>query len=585
MFTFDASNLIYENLAYEKNVIIDSLVVILVTSTAVSLLFQRLRLAIIPAFIVAGIIAGPSMFGFAHSAPALDEISHLAVVLLLFGIGMELHLSSLRTGIWKLLATSIGSIFATLLMLWPISTLLGLSSMQGLTVAMALSLSSTAVVLKIFSLRRELATSHGQLSLAILVIQDLAALGMLALVPIIATWGKDTNSIGHNLGTVTLASGLRDAAFMIIGIFVIVFIAKKLIPLLLREALKDQSGELSMLAGVSIALLTAYGSYKLGFSLEIGAFLAGFILASSPFRFHLAGRINALRDLFMAIFFTTLGMELELNRILDHLPIILAATLALLAVKTLAIALSTWFSGSSARLSVRVALALSQAGEFSLIILSQASDYGIFSETYSSAIIAVVVLSLILTPVIIQFSPYIYLAFDATLLAPWFCNKSLKQIHDNTSNNTSPADIEAASVIIAGFGPLGRYLAEKFGRWGVHYTIVELNPETVRREQLNNQPIIFGDISDDQMLSTLNISAASTLALTFPDPNTSIQAATIARKMSAELFIIARTPTHRHEEALIKSGVDKVIVDENACADEMFSSIIATRPSVTHQVG
>jgi CPA2 family monovalent cation:H+ antiporter-2 len=413
-----------------------------------------------------------------------------------------------------------------------------------------------------------MATSHGQLSLAVLVTQDLAAIGMIASVPILASWGQ---AVGSNAGAAAKAPMeiFQEASTMVLGIVILLLLARKLIPSLLREALRDQSGELPMLAGVAIALLTAYLSQKLGFSLEMGAFIAGFVLASSPFRFQLASRMSALRDLFMAIFFTTLGMELKLAVLADYWALILAGTLGLLAVKLAGISLASWLSGISARLSLRVGLALSQAGEFSLIILSQASDYNMFDEVTSSMILAVVVLSLILTPTILHLSPKLYTRFSSTQFAPWFKTPWQGEHKDETTNQAS----RQSQVIIAGYGPLGRHLAARLGQSGITYTVVELNPDTVREEQANNRPIVFGDISSDQMLANLDVRFASILALTFPDPQVSLVAASLARSAAPGLFIIARSPTGRDRRALIEAGADHVVVDENASAGEMFSQI------------
>ncbi len=552
------------NFLNEEHMIINSLVIILVTASAVSLLFQRLRLAVIPAYIVAGVISGPFGFSFVESAPAIDGIAHLAIVLLLFSIGMELHLSSLKSSFLKLFFASFNSIFISLILIWPLCSLYGLNNIQSFTIAMALCLSSTAVVLRILSLKREMTTSHGHLSLAILVTQDLAALAMIALIPVLSS-SSQINGVSKTSDFIPL---VKDTILMIIGMTFLVIIARRIIPFIVRESLKDQSGELSILTGVAISLLMAYLSQMLGFSLEMGAFIAGFVLTSSPFRFELSSRINILRDLFMAIFFTTLGMKLNLNVVTNHLPTILIGTLALLFIKTISISLSSFISGITARLSLRVGLNLSQAGEFSLILLTQSLAYKIIDETTSSIIISIVILSLILTPTIIHYSRAISLKMNPTLLAPWFKKPWRGERQENKKEEN-----EIFKVIIAGFGPLGKHLATNLSKSGVSYVVVELNPKTVKREREKNRSIVFGDISSSSLLSSLNIKSSIALALTFPDPKVSMIASSIAKSLSPDIYIIARSPTGRNKKALLESGVDKVVVDEDEAATKIFSSL------------
>ncbi len=562
-----------------EKAIISNLVVILVTATAVSLVFRRLKLAIIPAYIIAGVIGGPSVFGFARSEPALEAIAHLAVVLLLFGVGMELHLSSLQKGFLRLLGASSGAIAISTAALWAVCMQFGLDPAQSLCTAMALSLSSTALVLRTLSVRRELGTSHGQLSLAILVAQDLAVLGMLALLPILASWGGFLDAAQESRATTEV---LRDTGIRLFGIITLLLLAGKVIPLLVRESLQDQTGELPMLAGVGTALMTAYIAQMLGFSLEMGAFIAGFVLASSKFRYHLAGKMSGLRDLFMAIFFTTLGMELNLGVVFENWEIIILGTLALLLVKAAAVSFAAWASGFSARLSVRSGIVLAQAGEFSLILLSQAAELGMFTEVETSVVIAVVMLSLILTPALFHLAPRIGEVFGTTSLAPWFSTPWQGECPKNSQDAAAMHN----QVIIAGFGPLGKHLSNKLQQCGISYVIVELNPDTVEAEQQNNRPIVFGDIADVSLLTNLNAAAASAIAITFPDARASAAAVSLARRISPGAFIIARAPTHRDREVLTGVGADHVVVDEDASADEMYAAIstspILQQPDTAH---
>ena len=238
--------------AHEK-VIIQSLVVILVTSSVIALVFQRLRLALIPAYLIAGVLVGPSGFALTASVGALEEIGHLAVVLLLFGVGMELHLSALQRNAKVLIGTSALSALFCFSGLFIPAYLLGLPLPQALVVAMGLSLSSTAVVLRLLANARELVRGHGQLSLAILVAQDLLVLVMLALIPVIAKMDSPAASAATDgNGVISLVvQSLITAA----GLIVLFISGQKVLPRILAESLHRRSSELLILCAASVTLL------------------------------------------------------------------------------------------------------------------------------------------------------------------------------------------------------------------------------------------------------------------------------------------------------------------------------------------
>ena len=171
-----------------------------------------------------------------------------------------------------------------------------------------------------------------------------------------------------------------------------------------------------------------------------------------------------------------------------------------------------------------------------------------------------------MTSSIFQIAPKIYGLFSATSLAPWFSTPWQGEQNKETEKSTS-------SVIIGGYGPLGQHLASKLEQSGISYQVIELNPDTVKTQQADNKPIIFGDISNKQVLNSLNLQSVSVFAITHPDTKSSRVSIAIAIKLSKKLMIIARTPTERDHNMLIKAGANKVIIDENASAQEMYQVI------------
>ena len=261
------------------------------------------------------------------------------------------------------------------------------------------SLSSTAVVLRIIAARRELRRRSGRLSFAILVIQDIVVLAMLAILPALARWeGAGGADVAAPHEPVRWIDFVADAFLMIGGVAALVVVAKTVLPKLLRESLRGRRLEVMMLVGLAAALAAALVAQAIGFSLEMGAFLAGFVLSGTPFRHQLSGQIRPLRDIFSALFFTTVGMKVDPAAMAEGWWLILCAVAAVIIIKAVVISGVCWSAGAIAANAVIVGLALAQAGEFSLILIGEAADLGIFGAQLEASAITVVVISLILTP-------------------------------------------------------------------------------------------------------------------------------------------------------------------------------------------
>lgn len=555
-----------------------NLMVILCTGTVVAILFQRLRLAIIPAYLVAGMLVGPSLLGFVSSHEALAEISHLAVVLLLFSIGLELHVSALKHGFRRLLAAALLTCSLSIAVGWPVVMLFGLSAPQALAIAMAFSLSSTAVVLRLLARRRELARPHGQLTFAILVFQDLIVLGMFAALPMLARWQGAANDqlAGSSAVDDTL---MHQSLVMGGGILLLVVLARVIVPLVMREAVRDSSGEIVLLGGLAFAACAAFIAHAVGFSLEMGAFLAGFILASSRFTHQLAGQIAPLRDLFMAVFFTSLGMQLDLPVVSQHWLTILAAVVTLLLVKGVVLPLGVWMAGISPRIAIIVGLSLAQAGEFSLVLIAKASELGLFNDVALSVAMATVIISLILTPSMVSLGHVLGEKAVHWPLAPWVKGHRWQVEEQQQTNTITTMRALGQHVVIGGFGPIGRYIAEELDHRGVSYKVIELNHETVARESQRGRDIIYGDLTNANVLEEAGLSLAREFVITFPDPHVAERAAFHAKQLAPGIHITARAGTVRDQQELNSSAVDTVVVDEHSTAMQMLDSIIGNDES------
>jgi CPA2 family monovalent cation:H+ antiporter-2 len=549
---------------------IRDLFAVLATASAVAMLMQRVRLAAVPGYLIAGALLGPYAFRFVRDDENLSQISDLAILLLMFGIGLQLHLDVLKRQWPRLVTAGVVSCAATAGIGWPVAMAFRLPAPAALAVAMALSMSSTAVVLRVIAERRELHHAAGRLSLSILVIQDLLVLAMLAAMPAIARW----HGTGGELivGDEAARAGdwhdfIGDAALRVGGIAALIVFGRLVLPLILHESARSRSSEILMIVSIAAALAAAMTTSLLGFSPELGAFLAGFLLSSTPFRHHLQGQVGPLRDLFIAVFFTTLGMNVDAGILLDSWWVILLAGATMSFVKLTCISGTVWALGASAGLSVSVGLALAQAGEFSVVLLQDARGQGLLDDATLGLIVAIVIVSLVLTPGMVAVGRLAPRWLARAPGAPWFRAAPMDD-HTAVRDPASTAP-QRPLVIVAGFGPIGRRVADRLTADGFDASIIELNPATVRDETKRGRNMIYGDVAGEEVLREAGIERAAALVITVPDEDAALRACAAARRLSKGIVLVARTASADSAAAASRLGADYVVSEEDAAAHAM----------------
>lgn len=528
----------------------------LAVAAGVALLAQRLRLPAAPAFLVAGVAAGPAALGVVSSPEDLTEIGHVATMLLLFGIGLEMRFD--RSGPWRegLRLTGAGVLACVLCTLagWPVAVAFGLSSKAGIAVAMALSLSSTALVLRALSLRRELRQPQGRACLAVLIVQDLAALVMLAVMPLLAQQG--------NGDPADLAG---EAAISLAGVSFLVIAGKLLAGRILKEAARGPEGaQLMTIVAVVMAVGAGIATQRLGLSPELGAFLAGFLLADTSFRHQIAGAIAPMRDVLIAVFFTSVGMAVDPLLALKYWWVILLATIAIAVIKSVSIGGALWTLGSSPATSLRAGVSLAHGGEFSLVVLTAAALAGVIDETVYSLCVAIIVLSLIATPQMMHAARRVSTRATRWPTAPW--------IRGGRGEGSGAGLI--GHVIIAGFGPVGRALADQLRTIGVEYVVIDLNPDTVTRQEKLGVRVIYGDAANPEILEAAGVHHAAAVALTIPDDRAAVRACSVAVRLAPDVFIVARMSTLGQSNLARSSGAREVVVEEITAAMQVRDLVV-----------
>lgn len=557
------------------------LLVILATAGLVALALRRLHMAVVPGYLIAGAIIGPFALGLVGhteaSVESIASISNLAVVLLMFTIGLHLDIGDLRGRILSMSAVGVGSTLAATLLGWPVAMLFGLSGTSALVLAMAISISSTAVVLRLLQQRRELHRVRGRLCFGVLLVQDLVAITMLALVPALGAWASgDAVPVSDEDAALSGPGALLAHASLAIGGVAALIVAGKLIlPRLLSEAAAgsaESGGEVLLVVSSAVALGAAAITTWIGLSPELGAFLAGFLLSATPVRFQIAGQLAPVRDLLMAVFFTTVGLKLPVEQVAHGWWIIVLGVLTLVAIKAAAIGIVTWAAGATGAVAVYVGLALAQGGEFSLVMLDQAEEAGAITETAGAYGIAIVVVSLVATPLLIDFgrnlagrAAWVPLARSADPAEPAASAES------EAEPKPAPA---CGRAIIAGFGPVGRAVAVQLEEAGVPYTVVELNPRTVQKQADLGRSIVYGDAANAEVLESAGFMEAEAVILTMPDEEAMLRACRLIRELRPDVFIAARANVLSKGMQAIQFGANHVVVEEVAAAEAMGDQVI-----------
>ena len=537
--------------------LLNDILVIVLLSVVVLYLCQRMRLPIIVGFLLTGVIAGPHGFALVREIEAVKTLADAGIILLLFTIGMEFSFRSLLQIRKTVLLGGSLQIALTILAGFAAARLFGYSFNESVFAGFLLSLSSTAIVMKTLQDRAEMETPQGNAALGILIFQDMAAVPMMLLVPLLAG-----TSQGEGGSPVLLAA-------KIVGIvFLVPVLSKWLVPRIFYAIAKTRSRELFLITTIALCMAVAWLTYKAGLSLALGSFLAGLIISESEYSHQALGDILPFRDVFTSFFFVSIGMLLDIGFFLQHPLFLFLAALCVVILKTLVAGAAAFFSGLPLRSAIVAGIALSQVGEFSFILSETGVPYGLVSGNTYQAFLAVSILTMMATPSLIAAAPAI-----AEKVSRLPLPRSLKQGMTSERRGTN-ASLEN-HLIIVGFGLNGKNLARAARIAGIPYTIIEMNPAAVRSERAKGEPISFGDATQAAILLHADIRQARTLVVVINDPAATRRITELARRLNPRVYILVRTRFVSEMNALIDLGANDVIPEEFETSVEIFSRVLA----------
>lgn len=528
-------------------------------SILILLMFHRLRLSPVLGFLVTGIIAGPHVLGIIRDLEQVEILAEIGIILLLFTIGVEMSIKELWDIKRFVLLGGGLQVVITSALVYYISLALGYSSSTALFLGFLVSLSSTAIVLKLLQEKGEMYTPYGKISLGILIFQDIVIVPMILLTPILAG--------------VPSTSGDSATSFLIkgLGIMLLVIVsARWVMPSLLFQIVKTRNRELFLVTIIFVVFGTAWLTSKAGLSLALGAFLAGLIISESEYSHQATGNMMPFKDVFMSFFFVSIGMLMDVSFFLENIVILLVLAAVVIFLKSAAAGLVTFLLGYPLRTTLITGMALSQVGEFSFVLSSFGREYGLLDERLYQSFLAVSIVTMAATPFVMASSHRV-----SHNLLKRTNNRIL--INGLFSRNMEPdkKDEEMRDhLIIIGYGFNGKTVSNAAKTAGIPYVIIETNPETVRNERQHGEKIHYGDATHEIVLDSANIKSARVLVVGISDFIATRTIIDVAKRMNPEIYIIARTRYMNEIKALSGMGADEIIPEEYETSVEIFSRLL-----------
>jgi CPA2 family monovalent cation:H+ antiporter-2 len=540
--------------------LLGDIIVIFGLSAAAVFVCNRLKIPSVVGFILTGVVAGPNGLSLISAPEEVEAIAEIGVVLLLFTIGMEFSLKDMARikkpmflgGSAQVAATTLGVFLAVRYL--GFST--GFSDGQAVFAGFVVSLSSTAVVLKLLQNRAELDSPHGRTSLGILIFQDLAVVPMMLLTPFLAGTGGDA------------AGGLAVIAAKGVLIVLTVWVASKWIaPYVLLRIVRTRDRELFLLSIVLLCLASAWITSGAGLSLAIGAFLAGLIISESEYAHHALTSIIPFRDVFTSLFFVSIGMLFDPGFFVRHVGSIAAGTAGVLVLKTLVGGAATVVIGYPLRTAVLVGLSISQIGEFSFVLCKKWFAAGLLEQNAYHAFLSVTVLTMLASPPLMAAAHRLSGA-AARLPLPGRLKTGFSDTSDGRLRGLKD------HLVIIGYGLNGRNLARAAQFAGIPCMIIEMNPDVVRQERAGGVPILYGDAAHEAVLEHACIRDARAAVIAISDHVATRQITENVRKLSGSLYLVVRTRFFQDVKLLHSLGADVVIPEEYETSIEILSRVL-----------
>ncbi|PXW29311.1 monovalent cation:proton antiporter family protein [Paraburkholderia caballeronis] len=516
---------------------------LLLASVVGVVLFRSLNLPPMLGYLTVGILVGPRALGIVGDPQGAQHLAEFGVVFLMFSIGLEFSLAKLRAmqrAVFGLgLLQVLGTIAVALLVGFVLEPWVHITWQACVALGGALAMSSTAIVSKMLAERLEIESEHGRNIFGVLLFQDLAVVPLLI---IIAAFGGDSKSLVSALGFAAVKIVFALALLLIVG--------QKFMTRWFNVVARRRSQELFVLNVLLVTLGAAFITDRFGLSLALGAFIAGMLIAETPYRHQVEEDIKPFRDVLLGLFFVTTGMLLDPHVIWQHPLMVFAFLVGPVVLKAVMITALTRVFGASPGVAMRTGLGLAQAGEFGFVLLNLILDKHLVDPTLLQAILAAMLLSMLAAPFLIQNADRIVLRLSST---EWM-QQSLQMTRIATQSLK-----QSGHVIICGYGRSGQNLARMLENEGLSYVALDLDPDRVSAAAAAGESVVFGDAARRESLVAAGIHRAAAVAITYANTQSALRVLHHVHELEPTLPVTVRTVDDADLERLLEAGATEVI--------------------------
>ena len=537
----------------EEIPILRDLVVLVAIAIPAVLLAHRLKIPTLVGFLFTGILIGPHALGFVQDTHNVTQLAEIGSVLLLFAVGLELSLSRIvRMGRYVIQGGTI-QMLGTMAIVGMVAFAARLPINHAILWGALVALSSTAIILKIYADRGELDAPHGRVVVAILLFQDLCVVPLMVLMPLLAGTQQGVSALFRAMLVTAVATG----GLIVAGRFIV--------PRILERVTRLRNQEIFTLCVLAIGLGAAFLTSRFGLSLALGAFLAGLIVSESEYGLQALSDVLPFRDTFSGIFFTSIGMLLNIRFFFEHALLVLAVAAGVIVLKTLAGYAVVRFIRRSDRAGIIVGLGLAQVGEFSFVLASVAATLGLLVGDEYQVFLGAAIVTMLVAP---------FLVASSADIADWLLKHRMAPTMEFATREVRAAKPLTDHVIIVGYGLNGRNLGRALRSAGIPYAIMDSNGQKVRDARLDREPIFFGDGTRGEVLERIGIHRARMLVFAIASHQDEKRGIVVARHLNAKIHIVARTRYVSDMEELYALGANEVVPEEFETSLEIFARVL-----------
>jgi CPA2 family monovalent cation:H+ antiporter-2 len=514
--------------------------ILLAAAVLVVVVFRTLRLPPLLGYLIVGVAIGPHALGWITTTDEVRSLAEIGVVFLMFSIGLEFSLTRLMTMRRIVFGLGAAQVLATLALVVGVSVAVGVSWRDGIVLGGALAMSSTAILAKLLAERFELNSPHGRQIIGILLFQDLAVVPLLILIPALGAPADEMIA--------TLGYALLKAAVVLT---ILLFFGQRLMRAWFHLVARQKSSELFVLNVLLITLGVAFITEMAGLSLALGAFVAGVLISETEYRYQVEEDIKPFRDVLLGLFFVTIGMLLDVSIVVENVWVSVLLVTLLIAKTGLILGLSRLF-GASSGVAIRTGLALGACGEFGFVILAHAGASGLVAAEVLQPVLAVMVLSMLIAPFVIERSEAIVRRWSAT---EWMSRAM--QLH-NIAVQSMSAD---EHVVICGYGRSGQNLARFLDQEGVAFIALDNDPQRIGDATAAGERVVFGDAARREVLLAAGLARARVVIVTYADTASALRILAHVQEARPGLPVIVRTVDDSDVEKLRNAGATEVVAD------------------------